>query len=157
MSKHIELGDIAKDKITGFQGVVVARSRYLTNVDRYTLQPREVKDGKPIGTRSFDAPGVVFVEKTDIVVTPVERGVEPIELGDTVKHQITGLEGVVVVITEWSEGCSIVQLQPKELKDGVPVDQSAFDERSLTIVERANPKPAKVRTGGPRPEPQRAR
>jgi hypothetical protein len=151
----IKLGDIAKDTITGFQGVVTARTKWLSNVDRLTVNPQEVKDGKPISGRSFDETQLEYVGKSDVAIIPIERPAEPVELGDTVKHSLSGLEGVVTAITGWLEGCSIVQVQPRELKDGVPVDVSAFDERLLTILVRKTPRVEPVRTGSPRPEPRR--
>ncbi len=151
----IKLGDIAKDSITGFQGVVVARTRWLTNVDRLTIAPQEVRDGKPVASRSFDETQLEHIGASNVPVIPVERPAEHVELGDVVKHRISGLEGVVTAITSWLEGCSLVQLQPRALKDGVPVDASAFDERTVTVLERRTPKPEPVRTGGPRPEPRR--
>lgn len=40
----INLGDIAKDKITGFEGVITGKASYLTGCDQYCIQPK-VKDG----------------------------------------------------------------------------------------------------------------
>lgn len=37
-----ELGQIVKDKVTGFIGVVVCRSQYLTGCNRYAIQARIV-------------------------------------------------------------------------------------------------------------------
>ena len=42
-----ELGSVAKDKITGFEGVIRVRSEYLTGCDVYGLQSRELKENKP--------------------------------------------------------------------------------------------------------------
>lgn len=53
MSK-IKLGDYAKDKITGIEGVVTAKATYLTGCARFHIQPRELKDGKPIEGIYFD-------------------------------------------------------------------------------------------------------
>lgn len=52
----IELGDVAKDTITGFEGVVVARTQWLIGCDRLTLQPQKLKDGKPLDPITFDEP-----------------------------------------------------------------------------------------------------
>lgn len=49
-----ELGKRAKDKITGFEGVLVARCQFLTGCNRYCIQPTELKDGKPIESIYFD-------------------------------------------------------------------------------------------------------
>jgi len=64
MAKTIELGDIARDTITGFQGVVVARTKWLHGCERITLQPKEMKDGKPIDNYSFDVPQCELVQSS---------------------------------------------------------------------------------------------
>lgn len=151
----IGFGDVARDRITGFTGVVTARTRWLNNCDRLVLQPREVKDGKPIASTSFDEPNLEFVEHTDIEIIKVERPGEPVELGDTVEDKITGLAGVAIGRTEWMNGCSRVCVQPKELKDGIPVESTTFDESDLRIVSRPEVAPKPKKTGGPRPEPRR--
>ncbi len=155
----LKLGCIAKDKITGFRGVVIAHSRCLTNIDRWTVQPRVIKDGKAVPSRSFDEGSLDFVEDTPIRVTPVDHGDEPFEVGDTVRAHVTGVEGVVTAITEWSEGCITLTVQPRELHDGSPVDVIGVDVRSADVVTRARPRaePVKAKTGGPHREPPRAR
>lgn len=59
----IDLGDVARDKITGFTGVVVCRSKWLHGCERLVLQPRELKDGKPIESAAFDEPQLELVER----------------------------------------------------------------------------------------------
>lgn len=46
MKGDVQLGDEARDKITGFRGIVVSISKWLTGCDRYALQPPIDKDGK---------------------------------------------------------------------------------------------------------------
>lgn len=53
MFKH-ELGKKAKDKITGFAGILTARCEFLTGCNRYCIQPTKLKDGKPIDSLYFD-------------------------------------------------------------------------------------------------------
>jgi hypothetical protein len=50
----IELGAHVRDKITGFEGVVVAKTEYLTGCNRISLQSKELKDGKPLDWQNFD-------------------------------------------------------------------------------------------------------
>ena len=57
------LGDEAKDAITGFEGVIVCRSQWLHNCNVYSLQPKELKDGKPMDRQSFDEPQLELVKK----------------------------------------------------------------------------------------------
>lgn len=79
-----------------------------------------------------------------------------IELGDEAKDIITGFQGVVICISKWLHGCVRVTLQPKELRDGKPVDSHTFDLPQLTLVQE---KVAETTddTGGPRAEPVRGR
>lgn len=47
MSKDkIELGDVARDRVTGLEGTVVGITHYINNCDGITLQPHGAKDGK---------------------------------------------------------------------------------------------------------------
>lgn len=62
---NLTLGCVAKDKISGFTGVVIAITEWLNGCQRITLQPQELKDGKPIDNFTFDAEQVE-------VVTPIE-------------------------------------------------------------------------------------
>ena len=57
----IELGDIARDRLTGFEGVVVASTEWLYGCRRLTIQPQTLKDGKPLDTATFDEPQVELV------------------------------------------------------------------------------------------------
>lgn len=150
----IKLGDIAKDTITGFEGTVIARTRYMNNCDRLILQPKGVKDGKAIETRSFDEPNLAFVAKGQITALAHKRPAEPVDIGDRVKCKITGVEGIVFSHSLWLNGCSTISVQPQVLKDGLPVDLHHADEDGCEILERAKPR-AQVKTGGPRPEPRR--
>ncbi len=50
----INLGDRAKDKVSGFTGIVVGRTEWLHGCVRVTIQPEEMKDGKPIEPMTFD-------------------------------------------------------------------------------------------------------
>lgn len=60
----IELGDVAKDTITGFQGVVICDYKFLNGCRRLALQPTACdKDGKPIQDASFDIEQLVLVKK----------------------------------------------------------------------------------------------
>ena len=64
-----ELGDALKDDVTGFAGVVVAKTFWLNGCVRLTLQPRKVgKDGKPFESQTFDVEQLSLV--TRAVVKP---------------------------------------------------------------------------------------
>jgi hypothetical protein len=151
--KKIKLGDMAKDTITGFTGVVTAITDNLSNCRRYGLQPRETKDGKPIDSRFFDE---VQIERTGATNIPVVAVMHPFKgkPGATVRDRVTGLEGVVTAVTTWIGGCVRMTVQPKDLKDGVPVDPTWIDSQDAEIIEPAARVP-KVAHGGPMPAPRR--
>lgn len=61
MSK-VQLGDEAKDSVTGFSGVVVAITQWIHGCHRVTLQPKVGKDGKYPDSASFDEPAVIVTK-----------------------------------------------------------------------------------------------
>lgn len=70
----IKLGDKVRDKITGLQGVAIARHDYLHGCTRWSLQPVELKDGKPVDCSTFDDPQLEVVEAGNV---PAKTGREP--------------------------------------------------------------------------------
>lgn len=59
-----ECGSVLKDEITGFKGVVIARTQWLANCNVYKLQPQGLKKGEPQDSYSFDEPHLVLVKDT---------------------------------------------------------------------------------------------
>ena len=49
-----EKGVVLKDKITGFKGIVMARSDYYTGCNSYGLLSQKLKDGKPVNWEWID-------------------------------------------------------------------------------------------------------
>ena len=59
----IKLGDKAKDKISGFTGIVTAEFKYLNGCIRLQLEPDKLdKDGKVQDGRVFDIEQVAIVK-----------------------------------------------------------------------------------------------
>ena len=48
----MKLGDLVKDIISGFEGIVVADTQWLNGRRRLILQPRGLHEGKPIVPRA---------------------------------------------------------------------------------------------------------
>lgn len=67
----LKLGDTVRDTITEFTGVVIAEHKYLNGCCRLSIQPKELKDGKPIEALTFDA------EQLELVTRATERTVVP--------------------------------------------------------------------------------
>lgn len=68
MSKpKIELGDVVRDTITPFKGVVIAETNWLHGCRRLVVQPQALHEGKPIESQSFDEPQLTIVQKKNHV------------------------------------------------------------------------------------------
>ena len=72
---NVQLGDLAKDTVSGFSGVCVARTEWLNGCWRMTLQPKAVdKDGKPCEAQTFDDFQLEVVEPKKQPVGSKETG-----------------------------------------------------------------------------------
>lgn len=67
--EEIDLGDVAKDDVSGFRGVVIAITRWLHGCDRICIQPQELKDAKPIDGVTFDRLQMSLIKKTVVEAT----------------------------------------------------------------------------------------
>lgn len=74
MSFKISLGSEVEDKVTGFKGVVVARTEWHYGCRRYTVQPKGTnKEGKQFEAASFDE-DALKVTKAFKVDTTINTG-----------------------------------------------------------------------------------
>lgn len=64
-----------------------------------------------------------------------EKSEPNINLGDRVKDNVTGFEGIAVACIDWISGQRRWVVQGKLNKDGVPQDPQTFDESYLTVIE----------------------
>lgn len=62
----IEVGDTARDKVTGAEGIVVAKTHYLTSCDRISVQGKVGADGKIPEWISFDISVAELLEKETV-------------------------------------------------------------------------------------------
>ena len=114
------------------------------------VPPRPANPLKPFGWRKPDSEKRGLRPQKGIIMEdpPVAR----IELGQKVNDTITDMEGTAVGRTEYLNGCIRILVQPRCLKDGVPVDAVWIDEPQLAVVEDTPAKQAKA-SGGPRSDP----
>jgi hypothetical protein len=67
MEKKITLGDEVIDTVTGFKGIAVARTTWISGCDRITVQPAGItKEGKLFDTFAFDEPTLKIVKKKKV-------------------------------------------------------------------------------------------
>ena len=84
----------------------------------------------------------------------LDKNGKKLNLLDIVKDDITGCKGALVSVTLWSNGCIRIGVQPRELKDGIPVKISTIDLEDIVSLEKTKKrKIAASRTGGPKPDP----
>jgi len=74
-----------------------------------------------------------------------------IQLGDEVKHTITGVKGIATARTTYISGCDRITINQKVNKDGTLPEGMQFDEPELVIVKRKNRKNNNKDIGGFKP------
>lgn len=71
----VQLGDKAKDQVTGFEGICVARTEWLNGCVRVTLQSDKLdKEGKPQEGQTFDEPQLVVTKAKKVQCGPRDTG-----------------------------------------------------------------------------------
>lgn len=63
---QITLGDKVKDTITGMVGIAVSRTEFLHGCVRISVQPQELKDGKPVDPSYVDEPQLDIIERATV-------------------------------------------------------------------------------------------
>jgi hypothetical protein len=65
----VRIGQIARDRITGFQGRVTAHCRFITGCDQFCLQPEGFKeDGSPRDGKYVDEQRLEVVDASVLVL-----------------------------------------------------------------------------------------
>lgn len=67
----MNLGDKARDTVTGFSGTITAEHKYLNGCRRFSITANTLKDGAPIDPQVFD------VEQLELVEIASPRTVAP--------------------------------------------------------------------------------
>ena len=149
---NFDIGSTLKCKITGFEGILSARTQWIANCNTYTLRPKTLnKDGEIQDSKGFDEP-MLDLEKENPYDLPDTEEFE-FELGSILRDNVTGFEGVVTGRSQWINGSNTYCLKPQKLKDGMPQSTEWFDEAVLSLrkakAESIEPVAASRLTGGP--------
>lgn len=73
--QEIKLGDQVKCKHTAFEGRVIARTQWINNCDRLTVQPTTLdKDGKIRESHTFDVMDLELLKAQEPELAPVKHG-----------------------------------------------------------------------------------
>jgi hypothetical protein len=80
---------------------------------------------------------------------------EGVSLGDKVKDKISGIQGVVIGISHWLNGCDTIGIRPRAGKDNKEVDCLWVDDIQVEVLHEGFFFEKEKKTGGPQPIPQR--
>jgi len=148
MEEEIIPGSKIRDKISGFEGVVVAVGTWMAGCARVLVHPQTIKDGRPADGQWFDLAQTEFVE----TLLPYKETPCVFKFGDQVTDPICGFKGIVTGMTRWLNDRVEVGVTSQELHDGKPIKETWFAMERLEVVE-----PEKVKKslsskppGGPR-------
>lgn len=75
--KLVTLGCVARDKITGFTGVVIADTYWLNGCRRFHIQSQTLKDSKCV-EESFDSQQVEYVKDGPVMPPAAPAPGEPV-------------------------------------------------------------------------------
>lgn len=158
MSK-VELGDIVKDLVTGFEGVCVAKTMWMFGCARVGVQSNTLKEGAPTDMQMFDDNQMTVLKKGAIARENIQG--HTVGLGDKVRDRLTGYTGICIAQSEQLFAANRIGVQSETLKDGIPAEAQWFDEPQVQVIKE---KAVKIdeekqeqtrKTGGPRPDPVR--
>lgn len=131
------MNTIAKDTISGFKGVIIARNAHLFGCAQYGLAPQELaSDGSPRKTEYFDESRIEILDDTNVIDGEENeyKKIFLIPLGNEVEDKVSGFKGKVLAILENLNNCNQYWVEPPVDKDGKPREGQWFDEGRLIIT-----------------------
>jgi len=142
----IGLGYRVRDKISGYEGIVTDIGTHITGCTRFGVMPDNHEDPTQRGSTEFfyGAQLEILSENNDFAedgedsVTDVD-----FELGDLVKDDVTGFEGIASTITFNLYNCPRVAIQPTLEKGTIlpggdsenDIDREWFDAPRVVYVD----------------------
>lgn len=152
------LGNEAKDKVTGFTGIITSVMKYPNGNLMMGIQPR-IKEGedKVQDALYFDH-NIIEILGPGLSELVVEPEIEAFDIGDTVDHVNTEFKGTVTTITWYMSGCAQYTVTaPRVNKEsGLPVTSSFLTEMLKKTGENSTLKETvQKKTGGPNLKVQR--
>lgn len=145
-----KLGEVVREIVSGFEGVVTADARYLNGCVHYYVQPPGLNSkGRPRGDKQFGSAKLrskgEFMSEFDGVDFP-----EGFPLGVKVCDRISKFEGISYVCVRFADQAVRVGVQASTLYDGRPIGTIYFDAADLDLVETTSDVSATAFGGGPR-------
>lgn len=101
----VKLGHLAKDKVSGFTGIAVTQTDFLSGNVQFTLQPQVDEKGAEVPAQVFDAHQMESlgpVNTIKVIAAPADTG---IKLGEKVKDIVSTVEGIAIRRATFLNGC----------------------------------------------------
>lgn len=114
------MGCKARDRTSGFEGLVVAKSYTMDGTIRYGLQPK-VTEKEPAthpDAMNIDGDLLEYVEGGISHLARPVTDLVTIQPGEEVQDRITKIKGTVLEKTEFLNGCVFLYMQGAANKDG---------------------------------------
>lgn len=129
---------IAKDTVSGFQGVIIARNAHLFGCAQYGLAPQELSsDGSPRQTEFFDEARIEILDETNAVYGEDEyKNIFTVSLGTEVIDKVSEFKGKVLMVVEYLHNCSQYYVEPTVDNDGKVRAGQFFDEGRLSVISK---------------------
>lgn len=80
--KEIVLGNRVRDRISGYTGIVTARTEFLNQCTRFAVQAEELHAGKPVDAQWFDSVDLIYVDEGILEVAVVPPGGPPARIAE---------------------------------------------------------------------------
>jgi hypothetical protein len=134
-SNDFPLGIKARDRISGFEGIVTGIGTHITGCRRIGMRPVERADR---GEEEWFFPEQLEVVTEDTEFSELGESATTdvdFELGDELEDEITGVSGIVGTITYNLFNCPRVALQPVDNTDSTEApDREWFDAPRVSRV-----------------------
>lgn len=137
------MGAVAKDSISGFEGVIIARNAHLFGCAQYGLAPQELNaDGSTKKTEYFDEARINIVQENGSVESNKEYDeIFAVSLGKEVQDKVSNFKGKVMVALEQMNNCNSYYVEPPVDSEGKMREGYWFDEGRLIVInEGISPK-----------------
>jgi hypothetical protein len=163
MAVGIILGSYVRDVITGFEGVAIARTRWLYGCSRIGVQQGVDSKGVVPDPIWVDEQRVSYVPGKMPAMLPIEPSPTPIKLSDRVRDRVSGYIGIVQGHTVYATGQQGFSVLSETLNEGKPVEFQYFNAEQLELLESfvhpafVAPESPKDIPGGPQADPVAAR
>lgn len=131
--KH-NLGAIASDPISGFDGVIISRVHYLYGCSQYGLAPKKNSDNSIPNTEYFDEARIKIDDDVADTINDFDK-IFTLPLGKKGCDKVTGFVGIITYGIEYLYGSNQYALTPQMDKDGKIPDGQQFDEGRIEVID----------------------